>query len=296
VTRRYVPLLLLLTALWGSSYLEPATLMCVRLALAAAVLVPLVLASRGVRRTLEDVRRAWRSLVVLGAINAAVPFTLIAWGQKHIDSGIAAIANASVPIFVALLAIRYRPSERATGSRLVGIVAGLVGVAILAGVQPEGGWWAVAGTLAVVVASFLYGVSALYAQTHVERTDSLVLVTGSTVSGMLLLAPLAIVQAPNSMPGWDAWASVAVLGVGGMALGQLVYYWMIEAHGSTRAALVTYLLPVMALFLGVVVLDEKLTVSAIAGLVLILTGVALGSGVLGAPRRRSEPAPAAHSP
>src|SRR5687767_2924349 len=133
-------------------------MMFFRLVLASAVLVPLIVWRLGRVEAVEQVRATgWRAFAV-GFLNAALPFTLIAWGQKHIDSGIAAIANASVPIFVALLAIRYRPSEKVTGSRAFGILAGIVGVAVLAGANPEGGWWAVAGTLAVVSAAFLYAV------------------------------------------------------------------------------------------------------------------------------------------
>jgi drug/metabolite transporter (DMT)-like permease len=303
VTRRYVPLLLLLTGLWGSSFLfieialeevEPTVVMALRLLLAALVLVPAVVIRFGAGDTYRRLREAWLPLLVLGAINAAVPFTLIAWGQKHIDSGIASIANASVPIFVALLAIRYRPSERVTGSRAVGIAIGILGVAVLAGANPEGGWWAVAGTLAVVTAAFLYAVGALYAQTHVEAVDPIVLVTGSTIAGALILLPVAGAQAPAHLPGWEVWVAVSALGIGGMALGQFVYYVLLENHGSTKTALVTYLLPGMALVLGVVFLDEPLTVAAVAGLALVLAGVALGSGMLRTWRSR-EPA-TAHAP
>ena len=303
MTRRYLPLLLLLTGLWGSSFLfieialeevEPTVVMALRLLAAALVLVPALVIRSGTRGAYSSLRAAWWPLLVLGAINAALPFTLIAWGQKHIDSGIAAIANASVPIFVVLLAIRYRPSERVTGSRALGIVLGIVGVAVLAGANPEGGWWAVAGTLAVVAAAFLYAVGALFAQTHVQAVDPIVLVTGSTIAGALMLLPIGAAQAPSDLPGWEVWVAVAVLGIGGMALGQFVYYTLLENHGSTKAALVTYLLPGMALVLGIVFLDEPLTVAAVAGLALVLAGVALGSGMLRA-TRRGEPA-AAHAP
>jgi len=303
VTRRYVPLLLVLTGLWGSSFLfieialrelEPTVVIVLRLLLAALVLVPVLALRFGTGGAYGRLREAWRPLLVLGAVNAAVPFTLIAWGQKHIDSGIAAIANASLPIFVALLAIRFRPSERVTGSRAVGIVSGIVGVAVLTGANPEGGWWAVAGTLAVVLAAFLYAVGALYAQTHVEAVDPIVLATGSTIAGALLLLPISAAQAPSQLPGWEVWVAVSVLGVGGMALGQFVYYVMLESHGSTKATLVTYLLPGMALVLGIVFLDEALTVAAVVGLALVLLGVALGSGLLH-PARRREPV-TAHAP
>jgi drug/metabolite transporter (DMT)-like permease len=297
-------MLLTLAFLWGSSFLfievaldevEPAAMMALRLLFGAAALFPVLVALRGVRRAVAGLRAGARSLWVLGAVNAALPFTLIAWGQQYIDSGIAAIANASLPIFVVLLAIRFRPSERATGLRLAGIVAGLVGVAVLTGGEFDGSWLGVVGTLAVVSASVLYASGALYAQTHVERIDTLVLTTGSAITGTLVLLPLALAQLPSAMPSWETWGAVAVLGFGGMAAGQLLYYVVIERYGSSRASLVTYLLPVIALVLGTLLLDEPVEVTALIGLMLILTGVALGSGMV-RPARRHAVSPASSAP
>src|SRR5918992_1943596 len=293
--RGYPVMLLTLAFLWGSSFLfieialeeiEPTTMMALRLLFGATALLPILMVQRGARRAAADLRAAGSSLWVLGLVNAALPFTLIAWGQQYIDSGIAAIANASLPIFVVLLAIRFRPSERATGLRLAGIVAGLAGVAVLTGAEFDGSWSGVLGTLAVVAASFLYATGALYAQSHVERTDSIVLATGSAITGTLVLLPFALAQAPSGVPSWEALASVAVLGFGGMAAGQLLYYVVIDRYGSSRASLVTYLLPVIALVLGSLLLDEPVEVTALIGLVLILSGVAFGSGMLKPARRR----------
>src|SRR3954453_9570480 len=128
-----------------------------RLLLAAPILVGFLVVQRGRDTAVQEMRGAWREGLVLGALNAAIPFTLIAWGEKHVDSGVAAIGNASVPIFVALLANPFAPSQRLTGIRLVGGLGGLAGRAILAGVDPSGGWWAVAGTLAVILSSVSYG-------------------------------------------------------------------------------------------------------------------------------------------
>ena len=292
-------MLLTLAFLWGSSFLfieialdeiEPTTMMALRLLFGATALLPILMVQRGARRAADDLRAAGPSLWVLGLVNAALPFTLIAWGQQYIDSGIAAIANASLPIFVVLLAIRFRPSERATGLRLAGIVAGLAGVAVLTGAEFDGSWSGVFGTLAVVAASFLYATGALYAQSHVERTDSIVLATGSAITGTLVLLPFALAQAPSGVPSWEALASVAVLGFGGMAAGQLLYYVVIDRYGSSRASLVTYLLPVIALVLGALLLDEPVELTALIGLVLILAGVAFGSGMV-RPARRREVAP-----
>jgi drug/metabolite transporter (DMT)-like permease len=299
VSRGYLGTISLLAAVWGASYLfikvgvrdvEPATLMFVRVALAALLLVPFVLVTRGTRRGLADLRAAAVPALVLGTINAAVPFTLIAWGETHIDSGVAAVANATVPLFVVLLAIKVRPSERATGARLAGIVLGLLGVALLAGAQPGGGWWSVAGTLAVVLASLSYACGALYAQARSGRNAGPVLAAGTVVGAAVVLAPVAAVQAPHHLPSWEAIAAILALGIAGTALAQLVLFRMLRLYGASRTMLVTYLMPPTALIYGAVFLSEPITVASVGGLVIILAGVALGSGAVSIGRRAVEPA------
>jgi drug/metabolite transporter (DMT)-like permease len=299
VIRGYVPLLLIVAGIWGASYLfikvavdeiEPTAMMDLRLVLAALVLVPFLMLRLGRARAVAEIRGAGAGAFILGTVNMALPFTLIAWGEKYIDSGIAAIANASVPIFVVLLAVRFRPSERATGMRLVGVLLGLVGVGVLTGLHPEGGWWAVAGTLAVVVASLSYAVANLYTQHRFPTTSPLVITAASSVAAALVLLPLALFQLPDETPSWKALGSVAALGVGGTAIALIFFYRMLVQYGASRASLVTYLLPPFALVYGVIFLDERVTLNAALGLVLILAGVALGSGVFRLARR--EPAPA----
>jgi drug/metabolite transporter (DMT)-like permease len=294
VTRSYPALIGFLAAVWGASYLfikvavdeiEPAPMMWFRVLLASALLVPFLLAREGAKQGAAQLRGAWKAGLVLGLVNVSVPFTLIAWGEKHIDSGVAAIANATVPIFVVLLAIRFRPSERVTGTRLVGFVAGFAGVAVLAGGGPDGGWWGVAGTMAVVLASLSYAIGALYGGARTGDTAGPVLATASVLGGCLWLLPLAVVQMPTEVPGWKALASVAALGVAGTALAQLVLFRAFRLHGSARTTLVTYLMPPTALLYGALLLDEPITAAAIGGLALILGGVALGSGALRIPRR-----------
>ena len=303
MARGYVPLLLLVAGIWGASFmfieiagdeLEPAPMMALRLLLAALVLFPFLFLQEGVSAALGDFREAGPGLVVLGLFNNALPFTLIAWGQKHIDSGIAAIANAPVPLFVALLALRFRPSERVTGLRLVGVLLGFIGVAVLAGFNPDGGWLAVAGTLACTGAAISYACSNLYAQSRFAKTQPLVIVAASTLAATVLLAPLALLDAPDRMPSWETWAAVAALGVGGTAIALILYFRMLAAYGASRASLVTYLIPSIALLYGATILDEPMTANAIAGLLLILGGVALGSGVFRiSVRRRRDIVPAA---
>ena len=297
MARGYLPLLLALGAIWGASFLfievadralAPTTLMAGRLLVSAAVLLPVLIVSMGLRPALSALRAAALTGLVAGIVAAALPFTLIAWGQKHIDSGTAAIANASMPIFVVLLALRVRRSERVTGLRLVGVLLGFVGVGVLAGANPSGGWWAVVGTLAVVLAAFSYAVGSLYAQHHVDRVSVLVFSTAQCIAGGLVLLPFGLAQLPSDVPGWKPIGSVLALGVAGTAIGTLLYYRLVESYGSTRASLVVYLLPPFALVYGAVFLDEPFSAPKLGGMALILGGVALGSGVVAWARR---PAP-----
>jgi drug/metabolite transporter (DMT)-like permease len=294
--RGYVALLLLLAAIWGASFmfikiavdeLEPTTTMFLRLAFSALPLVALVIYKLGFQPAKEQMLAVTRAAIILGVVNSALPFTLIAWGETRIDSGVAAIGNASMPIFVTLLAIRFRASERATGSRLFGVVLGLVGVGVLVGVHPEGGWAGVVGTLAVVAASLSYAVGSLYTQSVLEDVRNDVLAATSIAWGAILLGPLGVAQAPSHLPSWGVIASVLALALGGTVAGQLIYFRLIHAYGTARASLVVYLLPVTALFYGALLLDEPITAAALVGLVLILTGTALGSGLLRLPRRRA---------
>jgi drug/metabolite transporter (DMT)-like permease len=294
--RAYLTLLFSLAAIWGASFmfieialddLEPTTLMAGRLLVASLVLVALM-AARGILGRLR--RAGWRAFA-LGVINSAVPFTLIAWGQQHIDSGVAAIANATVPIWVALRAIWLAQSERASGLRIVGIVLGLVGVAVLAGAQPEVDIWAVVGTLAVVAAAISYAIASIFLQRATERLDTITLSTATMLGATVALLPFGLAQAPHDLPGWQAAAAVVALGVAGTGIGILLFMKIISDYGSFRAGLVTYLLPVTALLYGAFLLDEEITAWMVVGLALILAGVALGSGLL-----RPSPAPEAVEP
>jgi drug/metabolite transporter (DMT)-like permease len=265
---------------------EPTVLMTLRLLIGGLLLLGFLAATSGGREVVSSIRGAWREGLVMGTINGAVPFTLIAWGETHIDSGVAAIANASVPIFVALLAIKFNPSQRASGLKLVGILVGLVGVAVLVGVHPEGGIWATLGTLAVVLSSLCYAAGGLYGQRALGRATGPVLATASMLYGGLVLLPFALFQLPDHVPGWKSVASLLGIAVLGTALAQLILYRVLRLFGAARLSLVTYLIPAFALLYGSLILDEALRPSMLVGLGLILGGVALGSG-LWRPQRRS---------
>jgi drug/metabolite transporter (DMT)-like permease len=271
--------------------LTPAATMTGRLLFALTALGGVLAVRRGPAQAVRCVRQFGWPGVVLGLITTALPFWLIAWGQTRIDSGIAAIGNASMPIFVALIAIRFARHERVTGWRAFGIALGIVGVGVLVGIDPQGGWSGVVGTLAVILAAICYAAGSLYSQHKLGDSSGLLVSTVSAFWGTLVILPFGIIQGPGELPRWEAIAAVAVLGLVGTAIGLLMYLDLIERHGSSRASLVVYLLPPTALFYGAVFLDEPLRLTAIVGLVLILVGVALGSGVL-RPIRRRQPLPA----
>ncbi len=287
-------MLFFLAAVWGASYLfikvavediEPAPMMAVRTLLAAAVLLGYLAWRIGWSRARADVRVAWRHCVVLGLLNAAIPFWLIAWGEKSIDSGLAAVLQASVPIFNALILLRVLPHERLSGTRITGLVVGLAGVAVVTGIHPDGGGLAVAGALAIVGSSLSYASAGVYGQLAVSGTAGPVLAAGSMLVGGLVLLPLALFQLPTSAPGWDSIASLLALTLLGTAAAQLVLFRILALHGSARLSLVTYLMPGFALVYGALILDEAITPVMLGGLALILAGVALASGAVRLPRR-----------
>jgi drug/metabolite transporter (DMT)-like permease len=300
VRRGYVPLLLVLALIWGSSFmfieiaiddLSPAATMTGRLLFASAALGAVLVAKRGFRQAVRCVRDFGWAGVVLGVISTALPFWLIAWGQTRIDSGIAAIGNASMPIFVALLATRFARHERVTGWRAFGLVLGIVGVGVLVGVDPAGGWAGAVGTLAVIIASISYAAGSLYSQHKLGDSSGLLVSTASVLWGTLVILPFGIAQGPGGIPSWEAIVSVAALGLLGTALGLMMYLRLLADYGSSKGSLVVYLLPVVALFYGSVFLDEPLRVTALVGLALILAGVAIASGLV-RPLRRGQPVPA----
>jgi drug/metabolite transporter (DMT)-like permease len=303
MSRTYVPYIGALALLWGASYMfikvavreyEPAAMIMFRLVIASVLLLAVFLAQRGFTTAIADLRAlGWQGFGV-GVANGAIPFTLIAWGEKHIDSGVAAIANATVPIFVVLLALRFQPSEAVRGARLGGILLGLVGVGVLAGLHPTGGWWGVAGTMAVVVASFSYAIGGLWGQRVVSESNGFALATAAMLGATVVLIPFGLATLPDHVPGWKATGSVIALAVLGTAVAQILLFRVLQSDGATRLSLVTYLLPATALIYGVTLLGEPLTVQELGGMALILGGVALGSGAVRLPRRA--PAPATPAP
>ena len=282
MTRRDAALLLLLSAIWGSSFmfiklgvdeLEPAVVVFGRLVVGVLVLLPLLIGRGG----LAPLRGHLAPLVVLGVLNNAIPFWLLGFAETRIDSGLTAVIQAAAPIFTVLLASRIDPSQRVTGVRLVGIAIGFVGVALLVGVQ-EGGQ--------VIGAARRDRDGALLRRLRPLRRAHRPLPAATPgldraarVRAAVFIAPVALLQLPASAPPAGAIAAVVALGALGSGLAYLLYFAIIASAGASRAILVTYLVPAFALVYGAVFLDESVTTTALIGLALVLGGTAVATGL-----------------
>jgi drug/metabolite transporter (DMT)-like permease len=289
---RNLAMLIGLALIWGASFLfikvavrelTPATLIVGRLGLAAITLGLLVPFVVGSGETVRQLRANWVWLVVVALVNTAIPFWLLSWGETRIDSGLASIIQASVPIFNALIAFVAFREVRVTGMRLVGVGVGFLGVALLVGAQPEG---KVLGALAVVGMAFCYGLGGLLTGRYLGPAQPVVVSFASTAIATLVWLPVGIAQAPAEMPGWKTIGSVLALGIPGTALAYLLFFGLVGGAGAAYASLVTYLIPPIALAYGAIFLGERLGASAFGGLALILAGVALGTGAVRVKRAR----------
>ncbi|MFL5944500.1 MAG: DMT family transporter [Gaiellaceae bacterium] len=295
--RRPLPMLLALAAIWGSSFmfikvalreLTPGEVVFGRVFIGTLALLPAVPFLAGWGPTWASFRRFWRPLLLLGVLNAALPFWLLAWSEKKLDSGLAAVLQASMPLFTAVIAYLFARSERVTGWRLVGVVLGFLGVLLLVGAQPRGD---VLSALAVLLTALLYAGSTVYAAKRLGEAPVLVVSLGALAFATLATLPLGIADLPSEVPSWTVIGAIVALGAAGLSVAYLLYFTLIAGSGAPYAALVTYLVPALALVYGAVFLDEAVTASALGGLALILAGVALGTGTLRLDRLRTSAEP-----
>jgi drug/metabolite transporter (DMT)-like permease len=256
-----------------------------RTALAAVVLA---IALRGaVRGALADMRRRPGWAATLGLVAVAAPFSLITFGEHEVPSGLTAVLISPAALFVALFAPFIDPSERIDRRQGVGMLIGLAGVALVVGVESISTLWQFLGALAMVAAAASYALSGFVVKRKYRELTSIQTSFVSISVAALMTLPFAAASAPTEVPGLRAIAAVLVLGAAGTALGFVIFYKLIAEVGAGRASLVSYLAPGVALFYGAVFLDEAITVAAVAGLALILGGVALASR----PRREQVPEP-----
>jgi drug/metabolite transporter (DMT)-like permease len=287
VTPRHAALLGLLSAIWGASYLlikyaiedfAPAEVVFLRTALAGLVLYAVIHAQgaemRGALR--RALKRPWL-IVLLGATAITAPFLLITFGELEVPSGLTAVLIAPASLFVAMLAPFLDPSERINRTQALGLLLGLGGVALLVGIESVSTLNEFLGAMAMLGAAFFYALSNYIVKGPFKGFPALVTSFLSVSAGALLSFPVAAATAEQHLPGTRAILSVVGLGVVGTAAAFVIYYQLIAEIGAGRASLVSYLTPPAALAYGALLLDEKITTAAIAGLVMILAGVGLAS-------------------
>lgn len=278
--------------IWGVPYffikvavdadVPPAFVAWARVALAAVILLPLA-ARSGALRGLRD---RWKPIAAYTACEIAIPFVLIAVGEQRVSSSLAAILIASMPLMVALLSMRFSPSDRPTGLRLAGLFVGLAGVVALLGIDVAGESRELVGAALILVATLGYATAPMIVDHSLGDLDPLGPVTASLCLATLVLLPAAIAAPPAEPPGADAIGSLVALGVICTALGLIVFFRLIGEAGPSRASVITYFNPLVAVLLGVLVLDERLGAASVAGLVLILAGSWLATRGTRAPVER----------
>lgn len=304
MTSRAWTLLFILGAIWGASFLfieigirdfSPGMVAWLRVALGAIVL--LVLA--GGRGALSGFAGQAGTLIALGALQVGGPFLLIAAGQQEISSSLAGILVTSAPLFTALLAIWVDQDERARGARLVGIVFGAIGVAVLLGVDLGGEGDQLLGGFAVILAGLGYAVGGFMVKHRLADRPPIGVAAWIVTASTILLLPVAVIGFPSEAPGLGPIAAMVGLGAVGTGVAFAIFYYLIATVGPARAFIVTYLVPGFAVIYGALLLDEKVTAVTIGGLALILVGswLAAGGNVLFMRRRRAgERATAANEP
>ncbi|RUR75102.1 DMT family transporter [Chlorogloeopsis fritschii PCC 9212] len=281
-------LLITLSVLWGGSFflikialkdLPPLTVVLYRVSLAAIALTIFVFMSR---KRMPASLSLWREFLVMGALNNLIPFSLIVWGQTQINSSLAAILNATTPLFTILLAHFFTKDERLTPNRLVGVFLGLCGVIVLIGLNTLHGLSLNSlGQLAILGAACSYGCAGIYGR-RFKTLPATVTAVGMLLSTTILLLPLVLlVDRPWTLH-LSTVTKLAVLGLSlfSTAIAYLIYFRILAVAGATNLLLVTFLIPISALVLGIFVLGEQLQWTEFGGMVLIFASLAVIDGRL----------------
>lgn len=279
----------MLGAIWGASFLfmrvaapefGAVPLIAARVGIAAAFLLPVLARRVGLRSLYEHASE----LLIIGAINSAIPFSLFAYAVLSVTAGFASVLNSTAPLFGALVAfiwLRDRPGP----ARVAGLIIGFAGVLVLVwgrvAVADDGGGLAV---LAGLSAAVLYGISANYVKKRLGGVDSLVVATGSLVAATVLLTPVAVFYWPQTPPTATSWISAVLLAVVCTGIAYILYFRLLSRVGPSKTLAVTYLIPLFGVLWGHFLLREPITASMVAGCTVILIGTTLATGIVMGPR------------
>jgi len=266
------------SVIWGVPYLfikvavdagvAPTFIAWARVALAAVLVVPLALR----RGALRGLKSRGPAIAAYTATEIAVPFVLIPLGERYITSALTAILIATMPLLVAAISFWVSPADRPGGLRLLGLVIGLAGVVALLGIDVAGKREELWGSLLVLLATLCYAIAPLIVSRRLADLDPLGPVAASLVLAAIVLLPFGLTSMPRTMPPPAALGAILVLGVLCTALGLLVFFSLIAEAGPTRASVITYVNPLVAVLGGVLALGEHVGAMSMAGLALILGG------------------------
>ncbi|MDQ2675716.1 MAG: DMT family transporter [Actinomycetota bacterium] len=270
--------------LWGVPYLfieiaveggaSPLLVGWGRVAVGAAILLPIAWKLG----YLEGLRAKAKPLVAFAIVECALPWWLIPLGQREVSSSLAAILIASLPILTAIIALRIDPDERVSGFRLVGLLVGITGVVLLLGLDVAGRPGEILGSIAILIATTCYAVGVFIVKRSFAGVNPIGAVAVALGISTVMLAPAGIASIPGAEISGGAIASIAVLGAFCSALALIFFFSLIAEVGPTRASVITYVNPAVAVLLGVTLLGESLGPAAIAGLLLILAGSWISTG------------------
>jgi len=283
--------------IWGASFLfiklgvqdmSPTVLVLVRSA-SGAIALALIMVVTGRKLFGGQLRSRLVPFAIMAVTNALLPWVAIAWGETRISSGLASILNSTTTLWAAILIYWVIPTERPSAINYAGVLVGLSGVVILVipDLTAHGISGSVLGALAVVVASVSYAVSALYARTKMRGMNVYEQSLGQLAVTAILAIPFAAPAVPHVHLAFLSMAAVLALGVGGSGVAYLLYYYTMNTLGPVRATGVTFVVPITAVFWGVVLLRESLSLPIVAGMVVILFGIVLTNLRRRAPELRS---------
>lgn len=276
--------LLILAALWGASFLfmkvgapefGPIAFMALRTSVACAVLLPM-LWLKGKPNTLLT---QWRPMLTVALFNTAIPFVLFAYATLSLSAGMTSILNATTPMFGALIAFLWL-KDTLSFQAMLGLIIGFIGVFLL--VWSRNVSFTIDGLLpvmAVLLATFCYGLSANYTKRYFTGVDSWTMAAGSQTAATVCLIPFALMYLPNEMPSSNAWLAGLTLGVACTGFAYVIFFRLIANVGPTQAVSVTYLIPVFGVMWGMLFLDEQVTLKMLMAGLVILVGVALATGM-----------------
>ncbi|KLN59167.1 ABC transporter permease [Kiloniella spongiae] len=281
-------MLIILSILWGGSFffvgvavseLPPFTIVTIRVGFAAVALWAVIFS---LKMSLPTTIKAWKALLIMGLLNNVIPFTLIVWGQIYIPSGLASILNATTPLFGVIVAALFLPDEKATALKVVGVIVGFFGVVLMFGLPDDNQNFL--AQLAILGATLTYAFAGVFGRRFKAMAiNPIVTAAGQVTGATVLLVPITyMIEGVPSLQtvSNETWMSLIALALLSTAVAYILYFKILERAGATNLLLVTLLVPVSAILLGALFLNEKLDISHFIGMAFIAIGLSAIDGRL----------------